>query len=530
MRRPLSIARFAPLWFTLTGCIGILSAGRETENDASALTVPDVSDARHPADASVSIDTRRDDANVTAMDARAGAERDTSFVEASRSDELTAADARAPDVRSDAHVDVRDVADATRPGVIRHVDLAHPSADDANPGSELLPWRTIRRAAEALRPGETVWIHRGTYDGDVLPQDSGRADAPITYRAAPSDAHRVIIRGVFRIHGRDHLRVEGVRVEGGEVGFEILGRASHIVISGNHTYNTRGSGILAAGVRWGEDPGRFDWRGVTDLLIENNQIELACNGGYNENITIMNGAANVEIRGNHLFHPGDTTNGGEGIDLKEGVANARIHHNHVDGLGRIGIYLDAAGRNTAFAPPLLTNIEVYNNVVHDSPMGIAMTSEGTGSIDGVRIYNNVVYRNQRDGIGLYGHPEEAATNFIRNIFVYNNTAYGNSIEPMHPWWGGIHLTHARLTNCIVRNNIVWGNAGDQLKLDPGIVSDNNLMEDPVFVDAAGGDFHVRAGSRAIDSGSFTLAAPFDADDVPRPIGPAIDVGAYEGAR
>jgi len=48
------------------------------------------------------------------------------------------------------------------------------------------------------------------------------------------------------------------------------------------------------------------------------------------------------------------------------------------------------------------------------------------------------------------------------------------------------------------------------------------------VNAAGHDFHLGAGSAAIDAGKMTNAAR-DTDGNPRPTGSAFDVGAYEMA-
>jgi hypothetical protein len=58
-----------------------------------------------------------------------------------------------------------------------------PSGNDSNPGTSSQPWLTIRKAANTMVAGDTVNIHAGTYDEDVQPVNSGKANKYITYRA-----------------------------------------------------------------------------------------------------------------------------------------------------------------------------------------------------------------------------------------------------------------------------------------------------------------------------------------------------------
>ncbi len=73
------------------------------------------------------------------------------------------------------------------------VDRNHPKADDAAPGSEGRPFRTIGPAAEKARPGDTVLVRAGIYRERVAPARGGEAGKPITYAAAPNE--RVVLKG-----------------------------------------------------------------------------------------------------------------------------------------------------------------------------------------------------------------------------------------------------------------------------------------------------------------------------------------------
>jgi hypothetical protein len=67
--------------------------------------------------------------------------------------------------------------------------------DNANPGSEAEPWKTIQKAADTVSPGDSVTVLEGSYaDQRVAVGRSGRPDLPITYQARG----KVVMKG-FRV-------------------------------------------------------------------------------------------------------------------------------------------------------------------------------------------------------------------------------------------------------------------------------------------------------------------------------------------
>jgi hypothetical protein len=72
--------------------------------------------------------------------------------------------------------------------------------DDSTDGSDGRPLRTISRAAELARPGDTVLVHEGTYREWVKPRLGGLSDTRrITYQAAPGE--HVVVKGSERVTG-----------------------------------------------------------------------------------------------------------------------------------------------------------------------------------------------------------------------------------------------------------------------------------------------------------------------------------------
>ena len=82
-----------------------------------------------------------------------------------------------------------------------YVAQKHPKANDTNPGTQPLPWKTISRAASTLKPGERVIVEEGVYRERVSPARGGTGpNAMITYEAA--QGQNVVIRGSERFEGK----------------------------------------------------------------------------------------------------------------------------------------------------------------------------------------------------------------------------------------------------------------------------------------------------------------------------------------
>jgi parallel beta-helix repeat protein len=412
------------------------------------------------------------------------------------------------------------------------------SGSDSNPGTMNQPWRTVRKAANTLRAGDTLYIRAGTYRERVVPKYSGKPGKYITYTAYPGDT--VIIDGLevemppfwgglLDITGKEYITISGLQIrnagpDDNNQGILVDG-SNYIIIENNHTYNTTSSGI---GV----------WNS-SNIIIDNNEVELACSDGEQECITVAV-TDTFEIRNNHVHHSGPGTVGGEGIDAKDGSSNGKVYNNHVHDINRLGIYVDAWDKHTY-------HIEIYGNLVHDinGNDGFTLASEMGGLLENIRIYNNIAYNCGTIGLGI-GVNGDSPTHPMKNITAVNNTFFNNGIDG---WGGGIAMDNPFIEGVVIRNNIVSKNVTFQIVVDSHVPMDklsvdHNLIHgyrdyidetrgtdyvegNPLFVNASAADFHLRENSPAVDAGSSISAPSDDYDGISRPWGYGYDIGAYE---
>ncbi len=129
--------------------------------------------------------------------------------------------------------------------------------------------------------------------------------------------------------------------------------------------------------------------------------------------------------------------------------------------------------------------------------------------------------------------------------IVNNTIVANSVTGDYREGGGINLsnTDATVENNIIafgdrgvyrsggwpwlRNNCVYGNTTyDYSGIQPGF---EDISQDPMFVDVASDNYHVRPDSPCIDAGDDAMVEPdnTDMDGEPRIWGAHVDIGADE---
>jgi parallel beta-helix repeat protein len=360
-----------------------------------------------------------------------------------------------------------------------YVDKSAANCSDSGAGSQSQPFCTINAGASKVAAGDTVQVAAGTYSEEVVVPRSGTSSAPITFTTAPGAT--VTVTG--KAHGFTLSTVSWITVRGFSVtkttGAGIsVSSSSHITLSANQvTYaGQRVSGKTADAVKLS---------GVSDSLVEGNTC--AHNSDYGVELT--SSSTRDEIRGNHTF---DNARGYQraaaGIRLYSSPSNtvaANVTHDNEDS----GIESYTGSNNT-----LLYNNVTYNNGDH----GID-NYQSTGQ----RVIANTVYKNVTAGINVEGSSTGAT--------VSNNISVDNGINSPRTH-SNIRIESGSTSGTTMNDDLVnlttsdvmliWNstsyNSLSAFRSATGQES-RGIQADPRWGAPASGDFHLAAGSPAIDS-------------------------------
>jgi hypothetical protein len=157
-----------------------------------------------------------------------------------------------------------------------------------------------------------------------------------------------------------------------------------------------------------------------------------------------------------------------------------------------------------------SDVEVSGCRVHDNgEEGIDVKYDDEAR---VKVHHNVVTGNRGPDI----YVDSSST-----VDVYANVVSGTREATK----AGIESA-GTMRNLEIVNNTFAGNGRGSVPAGP-FAADHNFAGDPGFADPARGDYHLTAGSAAIDAGSPEHAPASDLDGVARPAGAGFDIGAYE---
>ncbi len=444
-----------------------------------------------------------------------------------------------------------------------HVNAANTSG--VEDGSAANPFNTIGEGLAAAVAGDTVQVAAGTYmEAVVIPPGvtlagAGRDVTTINATGRGTSAVRMTGEGTSP---RTVLR--GFTVRGG-AGSDLLGDP----VFGSDSIG--GGGVLLAGDGLVEDNritanqlagGRPSFLGagifvvqgeptITRNIISGNRAEQTNPGAYGAQTYAIGGGIFVGFSARPLI----TQN-----TLSGNTAKGRSGDAYSQGIG--------AGISVYAGEPLPTRIDanlIVDNTASDFSGGINVGTTTVGSSNSI-ITNNVIAGNaaaRGDATGLQSYGGGAYF-YYANVVFTNNTVQGNSADI----GGGLMLGYifpspsnpstvnqVVITNNLIIRNAAQGGGGVYVEESPQTFAANdvfgntpnqyqplaqdrtgqsgNISAEPLFVNETLRDFHLQAGSPAIDRGVNQGAPPTDFDGVNRPIdGDAdgvavVDMGAFE---
>ena len=320
---------------------------------------------------------------------------------------------------------------------------------DQAPGTFDEPFRTAHRAAEVVKPGDTVYLRRGLYalDRQVVFTDWGfEKDKWLTISAYPGetpvfDAFGILAdpramphspdgtnappyqhdAGAIHVHGFDgYVRVQGLHVRRSRIaGISVYGRfvstafsdaphADHVEIRFNTTDRCHEMGIIT------HYTDNLKVVGNRVCRPHSEQMVFTVPGDRPAN-KMHHGQEGIDLSRNRRFEVAfnEVYGGGkEAIDLIS-VQHGRVHHNYVHS-SLNGIYIDS------WSEPIY-DLEVDHNYIHNAYSGIPCSTEGSNKLLGFRIHHNIVFDSKSGGISISEATYKARPAEVRDHWIYHNT-------------------------------------------------------------------------------------------------------------
>jgi hypothetical protein len=286
--------------------------------------------------------------------------------------------------------------------------------------------------------------------------------------------------------------------------------------------NTRISGITVARnifTHYGDDA---FFLGMTDSGSSADSVVVSDNTFNQDLIPIELGVASTgsSISGSQVI--GNTINGGGGLWLTTNAFSGTIDQTLIEGntfSGLPGAAIGIAACAGIGSGDVISNTQIINNTIHanTTPNGgvymetSPLTTSPPSIISGVTFQNDTFVNDQAASLYVaIPNGNGASGNQITDVTVRNSIFYTPSGSPIAT--GFPNQSPDTITNSVISGS---GWAG----------SNGNINSNPLFADTANGDYHLKASSPAINTGTTISAPLYDLSGAPRDSHP--DIRAFE---
>jgi len=252
-----------------------------------------------------------------------------------------------------------------------------------------------------------------------------------------------------------------------------------------------------------------------------------------------------------------TFDGNSAIEMGGGMFNLRASPTVTECLFTQNSSNKGAGmRNYLNSHPIVTNSTFSYNLAGEEGGGMDNRKNSNAVVTGCIFEGNTAGSGGGGMHNYVGRRVEVTGNpLIMNCLFFGNSApTGAGIRNNDPdptiinttivFNEGAGISSRNGSTPIIYNSIVWGNSGGSFSgsssgssivsysdIEGGFPGTGNLDENPLFINHAGNDYHLAAGSNLINAGNnnapYLDLTNFDLDGNYRIIGVTVDMGAYE---
>lgn len=217
--------------------------------------------------------------------------------------------------------------------------------------------------------------------------------------------------------------------------------------------------------------------------------------------------------------------GGSGGGIYFENSHSKISNVHITK----NVAMDGGGIYAIQSDLDLYNVYVYENIVVGGGWAFLANGAGIASVlSNLKISNSLITNNVGEGMIVYGGGicAYSSTISLTNVTIAENNIGGSSGSSEYYCGGGIYLSGN--SEIYIVNSIIWNDNPEEIYLsgnssnvvlaafsdiqggkdsiacndeDSVYWLDSNIAEDPLFMDAENGDFHLQVESPSIDRGT-----------------------------